>query len=464
MTPAAPAVTEAPLLQNLAIPPSEAAEPAWLTDRRESARAWLRANGLPHYKDEAWKYTPVRDLAKFAPATANGAAATAASALNLAAIDGLVGETSGPRIVLVNGALAPQLSTLDAFGPGLTFNTESALDTAPIGELPVEPAPTRDQSRFDGFQALSRVATVAGLVLNVAPNTSVDEPITVMHVAAPGGDALANHLRLTVNIGAASRMTLVEAFVSAAEATDAATPSEQHYLTNAATAIVVGPDATLDHYKVQLEAPGSAHVSHTAIRLDAEASVHSVSAVLGAEIGRNAIDVTLQGEGASAKLLGLYVPTGTQVLDNAVTVEHLASHGTSDQLFKAVADDKGKGSFIGRILVQPGTVATDANQTSRSLLLSRTAEADTRPWLEIFADDVACTHGAAVGRLDREALFYLRTRGIPEAEARMMLIGAFISEIVEAIAVPALRERVEAAVAAKISLTGHLHPHEEASA
>lgn len=463
MTPAAPAVTEAPLLQGLAVPSSAPTEPAWLQARRESARAWLGVNGLPGRRDEAWKYTPVRDLAAFEPATSNGAASSAAAAVDVATIDRLVGPASGPRVVLVNGTLAPPLSTLDALGPGLTLTTESALDTAPAGELPVEPTPTRDQSRFDGFQALGQAAAADGLVLTIAPGASVAEPVTVVHVAAAGGTALANHVRLTVNVGAGSRLTLVEAFVSV-EGAAAAGAGAQHYLTNAATALVVDPDASLEHYKIQLEAPGASHVAHTAIRLDAGAHVHTVSAALGAEIGRNAIDVTLHGAGASADVKGLYLPTGTQKLDNAVTVEHLASHGTSDQLFKAVADGKGKGSFIGRILVQPGTVATDANQTSRSLLLSRTAEADTRPWLEIFADDVACTHGAAVGQLDHEALFYLRTRGIPAAEARTMLIGAFISEIVDALTVPALRARVEDEVAAKISLTGRLRPREEVPA
>jgi Fe-S cluster assembly protein SufD len=463
MTPAAPAATEAPLLQ-LATPPTTPDEPAWLRGQRESAQAWLALNGLPHHKDEAWKYTPVRELAKFAPATRNGAASSAASAVDVATVDALAGTADGARIVLVNGAFVPELSTLGPAGASVTLHAESALPEAPTAELPIAAVATRDQSRFDGFQALGRLAATDGLVLDIASETSLADPVTVVHVTAPGGTALANHLHLTVNVGSGSHVTIAEVFVGADDPAESGHHHEQNYLTNAATAIVVGRNATLTHAKVQLESPGSSHVSHTAIRLAAGANAETVSVALGAEIGRNAIDVTLQGEGASTFVKGLYLPTGTQKLDNAVTVEHLASHGTSDQLFKAVADGKGKGSFIGRILVQPGTVATDANQTSRSLLLSRTAEADTRPWLEIFADDVACTHGAAVGQLDHEALFYLRTRGIPEAEARTMLIGAFISEIVDAVPVPALRERIEQAIAAKFALSGNLQLHEEVPA
>jgi Fe-S cluster assembly protein SufD len=463
MTPAAPTATEAPLLQ-LATAAHSPDEPAWLRGQRESAQAWLALNGLPHHKDEAWKYTPVRELAKFAPAARNGAASSAASAVDASVVDALAGTADGPRIVLVNGALVPALTSLDAAGDGVTLRAESTLPEPPTAELPIAAVTTRDQSRFDGFQALGRLAATDGLVLDVAPDTSLTEPVTVVHVTAPGGTALVNHIRLTVNVGAGSRITLAEVFVGVGDPAEPDQQQEQHYLTNAATAIVVDRDATVTHAKVQLESPGSSHVSHTAIRLGAGADAETVSLALGGEIGRNAIDVTLQGDGASADVKGLYLPTGTQKLDNAVTVEHLASHGSSDQLFKAVADDKGKGSFIGRILVQPGTVATDANQTSRSLLLSRTAEADTRPWLEIFADDVACTHGAAVGQLDHEALFYLRTRGIPEAEARTMLIGAFISEIVDAVPAPALRERIEQTIAAKFALSGTLQLHGEVPA
>jgi Fe-S cluster assembly protein SufD len=174
--------------------------------------------------------------------------------------------------------------------------------------------------------------------------------------------------------------------------------------------------------------------------------------MFGAEVARNAVDAVLAGDGAHIELDGLYLPAATQRHDHVVTVEHAASACTSRQLFKGVIDDRARGSFSGRIIVQPGTTATDAAQTSRSLVLTPTAEADTRPWLEIFADDVRCTHGATVGRLDAEALFYLRTRGIAPDEARTMLIRGFVAEMTEALQPSTLRSRLDEMVASRRSV------------
>jgi Fe-S cluster assembly protein SufD len=179
--------------------------------------------------------------------------------------------------------------------------------------------------------------------------------------------------------------------------------------------------------------------------LAAGASAASSSLLTGVHVARNAIDVVLRGSLASIDLRGLDLPTGTQRHDTAVTVEHAASHGSSRQLFKAAVDDRARGSFSGRVIVQPGTVGNDADQTSRSLLLAPTAQADSRPWLEIFSDDVRCTHGSSTGRLDDEALFYLRSRGIPLTHARTMLVGGFVAEMTESIEPPTLRALVESA-------------------
>jgi Fe-S cluster assembly protein SufD len=179
--------------------------------------------------------------------------------------------------------------------------------------------------------------------------------------------------------------------------------------------------------------------------------VHSSSFLLGSDITRNAIDVVLRGPRACLELHGLYLPSAAQRHDNVTTVEHAASGGSSRQLFKGVIDGHAQGSFSGRIIVRPDTQATDAHQTTRSLLLRPTAAANARPWLEIFADDVKCTHGATVGRLDDEAMFYLRTRGIPTAEARSMLISAFINEMTEAVELPSLRTFLESIIASNLA-------------
>jgi Fe-S cluster assembly protein SufD len=253
----------------------------------------------------------------------------------------------------------------------------------------------------------------------------------------PGDTPTGSHPHTVIDVAAGSRLTVIETYAGLSGRS----------LTNAATAIAVGPGAELTHYKIQNEAAECIHVAHTAITQSTGSDVRSCTIMLGADIARNAVDVVLGGTDATLEVDGLYLPTARQRHDNVVTVEHAASSCTSRQLFKGVVDDHARGSFSGRIIVGPDTVATDAGQTSRSLLLQPTAEADSRPWLEIFADDVKCTHGATVGRLDDEAMFYMRSRGIAERDARAMLIGAFVNEIIEGARPETLRTYLETATA-----------------
>jgi Fe-S cluster assembly protein SufD len=208
---------------------------------------------------------------------------------------------------------------------------------------------------------------------------------------------------------------------------------------NASTTIHAGRVARVHHTRVQAEDLASVHVGHTRIDLDDGADVRTVSVMLGADIARHAVDVTLLGPRARAEIDGLAVPSGRQRHDHVVTVDHTASACTSRQRVRAVVDDHARSSFSGHVIVRPGTTATDADQSSRNLLLTPTAEADARPWLEILADDVQCTHGAAVGRLDDDALFYLRSRGIPLAQSRRILIGAFVRDVLDTIPHATLR-------------------------
>jgi Fe-S cluster assembly protein SufD len=199
---------------------------------------------------------------------------------------------------------------------------------------------------------------------------------------------------------------------------------------------------------MQSEAPDAIHVGRTAIEQGADSSVRVASIMTGALIARSAIGVRLTGPEARSDLSGLYLPRGHQRHDNVITVDHAASRCTSTQQFRGIVDDHGRGSFSGHVLVRPGTIGTDARQSNRNLVLAPTAQVDTRPWLEILADDVRCTHGATVGRLDEEALFYLRSRGIPVDRSRAMLVAAFAAEVIDAITPASLRDRVAAAFAA----------------
>ena len=419
--------------------PSEAMQsdqPAWGRDGQPEARAWLLDHGLPTAKDEAWHYTPLDDIVAtgFQPASDRGR-----ERVDGALVDRLAGIHGGVRIVFVNGSFSRELSDTGAAPAGVRCTNLASAETE--GPVPVSSSfLARHPWRPDGFAALNAVAGRDGALVVVGPGVSVSEAIHVVHVSVPGDEPGAWHPRTLIQAGARSRFTVIESYVGLPGVA----------LINASTMVVVGRDARVVHHRVQAEAAAAVHVGHTAITQGARSQVRSSSTMLGAAIARSAIDVVLQGPDARIDLQGLYLVTGEQRHDNMITVEHAASGCSSTQLFKGIINDRGRGSFSGRIIVQPGTAATDAHQTSRSLLLAPTAQADTRPWLEILADDVKCTHAATIGRLGDEAMFYLRTRGIHKAAARTMLIGAFIGEVIEAIEPPTLRSLLEATVDAKL--------------
>jgi Fe-S cluster assembly protein SufD len=271
----------------------------------------------------------------------------------------------------------------------------------------------------------------------IEPGVQVDVPLHIVHVSAPGAGVTIAHPRTVLRAGRDSQMHVIETYVGLGG------PS----ITNASTRLVVGDGASLTYHRIEAEPTDSIHVGRAAIDLGAESTVRASSIMSGGDIARTAIDATFGGDGGSLDLTGLYLPQGHQRHETMVRVDHGASRCTSNQRFKGVVDGHGRGSFSGHVVVRPGTVGTDANQSNPNLVLSPTAQADTRPWLEIFADDVRCAHGASVGRLDHDAVFYLRSRGIPLAESRAMLVAAFSAEIIDAIGMPSLRDWVAAAVA-----------------
>jgi Fe-S cluster assembly protein SufD len=418
-------VTEAaPVLERL-LPDSSGAIPA------SPVKTWLDLHGLPTGREEAWRYTPVDDI----KTALEGAvlADPVAVAVDADFVDAVAGDHGGVRLVYVNGVHAPELSRSAPMAPGVTWESGPALAELPAG--------VGDQLRYDGFQALNQLSAPESVTVRIAAGTDVAEPIHLVHLNRPAADqAVVTQPRTTVEVGAGARVTLIETYAGL----------EGPTVVNASTTIAVGEGADVTHHRVQAEGAGVIHVGHTRIDQHADSQIHSLSVMLGGIIARHELDLTLAGTGAHADLHGLYLPAGRQRHDNVITVDHAASRCTSTQMFKGVMADDGRGSFGGHVIVRSDTVGTDARQSNRNLVLSRRAQADTRPWLEIFADDVKCTHGATVGRLDDEALFYLRTRGIAEDEARSMLITAFVEEIIEGVALESLREHLDAAVAARM--------------
>ena len=413
--------------------------------RRSEAFAWIAEHGMPTRHDEPWHYSPHNELG-----TAMGNAAPAqARSVDPSTIESLAGQHGGPRLVFVNGFYSADLSD-----PA----TSSEVWCGPGGQVPseqhslVETAEAREFT--DGFHALNRADGGEAAVVIAAPGSTTDAPIHIVHLTAPGDTLEVAHPRTVIVIGQNASAAIIESFVGLDGAA----------LRNTDTTISLSADATLTHHRVQTEAGEAIHIGHTDVIQAANSTLMSTSVMFGARIARNAFRVEFTGEHATANLSGIQVLNEGQRHDTMITADHRASSCYSDQEFKSVIEERSRSSFSGHIIVRPGVVDTDAHQTNRNLLLSPNGQADTRPWLEIFADDVRCTHGATVGRLDDEALFYLRSRGIEADLARSMLIDAFIREVIDTVKPKSLRDHLKAIVAAKhaeVSI-GHDDLHREA--
>lgn len=393
----------------------------------DHARQWLDEHGFPDSREEAWLHTPVAEithrLAHAEPATGRP--------LTVQMIDELAGRHGQTRIVLVNGTHVPALSDPGPPPPGLWYGSLTSLTEVVIDYLTT---PTREP--IDGFDALNQSAASDVVVVQIESGAALDSPIQIVHISTPEGDRTVSHPRVIVAAGAGSAFQLIESYVGLTGGA----------ITNASTLIRLDDHAQATHHRIQDEASDAIHIGRLRFEQRRDSCVRSTSVTRGAATSRLGIDVTFGDEGAQCELDGLYLPTGTQHHDTVVTVDHAASHCTSTQLFKGLVDDHGRGSFLGHVLVRPGTVGTTAHQTNRNLVLTATAQVDSRPWLEIFADDVRCDHGSATGRLDDDALFYLRSRGIPRTQARSMLIEAFAREITDRVTPLSLRTELETLV------------------
>lgn len=391
-------------------------DPAWLTERRRAARDRLAATGFPTRKDEAWRYTDVRPvvgLEAAAPVPADGDAA------RRALDDAPVVEDAAARLVVVDGAFAPDLSELP---DGLRAGSLARF----LGETPdeLEPAlgaePPTDWTA-DPFTDLNTVLFTDGAILVARPGTALEGPVQVVFLSTLPR-AVLRPVRLLVCSGEASELRMVETYSSLPGSTSA---------TVAVTDLELGAGAVLDRVRVQREGPEALHLGRTRARLARDATLRSRVLALGARVSRDETAVLLDGEGASCELRGLYTADGKRHADCQTTVDHARPHGTSRQLYRGVLDDEGVGVFNGRVLVRKDAQHTDATQSNDNLLLSASARADTKPQLEILADDVQCRHGATIGELEEEAVFYLRSRGLDEAAARRMLVRGFAAAALE---------------------------------
>jgi len=393
--------------------------------RRQAFEAYQRA-GLPHRRIEDWKYTDLRALMRevLAPADAPDAAALkrAGAALKLHAIDG------ARRLVLVDGVFAPKLSDLANPERGLGIRTLrdvlEAGDAALTAQL-FAPVST------DSMVALNSAMMTDGLVIDIADGIMLTKPLHIVHIASTPRPA-AMFTRSSLKIGQAAGATLVESYIAAGDA--------NAYQVHDSLVLAIGDGARLDHVRLIEDGREAFNISSAAVTLGAKAHFNTFGMTSGSHVSRYQAVVAFAGEGSRVETHGVNLLNGRQHADTTLFLDHAVPNCASREIFRAVVDDRAHSVFQGRIVVRPKAQKTDAKMMTRALLLSDEAEADNKPELEIFADDVTCGHGATTGALDESLLFYLRARGLSEKEAQALLIQAFVGEAIESIANDGLRE------------------------
>ena len=416
-------------------PQRDGRDPLWLAEARLAALKWVGEHGFPTGKDEDWKYTGLDPIlaVPFEAATAGSGRWVSADM-----IEGVAVDLGGARLVFVNGHFVAEFSRLTGLPAGAEVTNLAAVLAA--GPERLEPFFSHAPGNHHAFAAFNDALTEDGAFIHLAAGTSVDEPIHLVFLSDTGGSPLMSSPRSVVLAGAGSRATIVETYAGF---------DGDVYCTNAVTEAVLADGAQIEHYKVQDEPVTAFHLALLDVRQGRDSRFSSRSVMLGSSIARHEVRVLLDESGAEVSLDGVYLPQGDQLHDNTIFIDHVATNCTSHQLYKGVLDGRGHGVFNGHIMVRPGADGTDANQKNKNLILSDRAEVDTRPRLEIYTDDVKCTHGAAVGQLDEDALLYLRARGIPLEAARGLLIYAFVHEMVDRIELEPLRVQLEALVASR---------------
>jgi len=404
--------------------------PEGLAEKRREAIDRFATLGFPTRRDEEWKYTSVDKIATgdFTLAKRYDAHGITDADLNRWCFD--VGDAH--RIVFVNGLFSPELSDVGKLpgGAGVDSLAASLASDETIA------AHLARHAAFDqrGFVALNTAFLTDGAFVHLAKGAALRKPVHLVYVATAGDRPVVCHPRNLFVAEEDSEGAIVETHVG---------PDGKVVFTNEVTEVVLGPNARLQHYKLNRTGDRALHVSMLQTYQERTSNFYSQNICLGGDLTRNDIDLYLDGEGIDSTIDGLYYISGTQHVDNHTRVDHAKPHCQSHELYKGILDGEATSCFSGKIFVHEKAQKTDAFQSNRNLLLSETALANTKPQLEIFADDVKCSHGATIGQLDRDALFYLRSRGIPERTAKSLLTYAFANDVIQRVKVEALREALD---------------------
>jgi len=398
----------------------------WLQRTRAVAFERFAELGFPTLRDEDWKYTSVATLEKrafkFVPESLNGVRADQVAPLAL-------GDSH--LLVFVNGRHAPGLSRLGRLPSGADVGSlAQALAKRPDR---FEALLTRDaEALVTGFTALNAAFWADGATIDLAAGCVVEKPIHLLFITTDAD--LAVHPRNIIRAGAGSQVEIIEHYVGLNDAA---------YFTNAVTHIEVDTSAAVIHTKLQQEGLRGYHIADIRADQERDSRFTSQSFALGGLLSRNDIATRLDAQGCEATLIGLYMANGRQHMDHHTLIDHARPRGTSREFYKGVLDGAARAVFNGKVIVRPDAQQTDAHQSNRNLLLSEHAEVDTKPQLEIYADDVKCSHGATVGQLDAEQIYYLRSRGMDDAAARALLTFAFAEDVATRVSCVPLRSRLE---------------------
>jgi Fe-S cluster assembly protein SufD len=421
----------------------EGRDPVWLANLREKAGEAFESLDFPTTRDEEWKYTNVAQALKVPYRESLSPGGPESNGLNrLAARDVepfTFAESRESQLVFVNGTFSRELSKLGAASKGCVAGN--------LAEIPSEHANVaRDHLaayadyRDASFTALNTASVGDGAFVYVPDGKAIETPIHLLFIST-AEEPVASHPRVLIVAGAGAVATIIESYVSLGEGV---------YFTNAVTEVVAKEGAVVTHYRLQEESRRAFHVATTQVYQERASNYASYAISLGAEIARHDLNVALTDENIETTIDGLYVVTGRQHTDSHTSIDHQKPHSVSNQLYKGILDGSARAVFNGKVFVREGALLTDARQLNKNLLLSSEAHVDTKPQLEIFADDVKCAHGATVGQLEDEELFYLAARGITPERARALLTYGFAEDVIGRIKLKSAREHLERVVLDKL--------------
>lgn len=420
---------------------SGSAAPAWLESLRANGARDFDRLGIPSTKNEDWKYTSTAAIGRenFEPVLAADVQFDEAALRD--AVEELAGRLGGAVAVFVDGNFVGSLSRLDGetSEPGLQIGSLNRLLSGDAASLEPHLGRCLD-AQIHGFAALNSAFLDDGLVVRVAPGVAVEQPIGVLYWSTSRDLPVVSHPRNLIVAERTASVTVVEHFAG-----------EGKYLCNAVTEVVVQDGGQVAHVSLVDDSKEGFHVARIEADLARDARFTSHCIAIGGALNRTEVHAKLKGENSEASLRGLYCLTGKEHADHHTSVEHVAPHTRSAELFKGVLDERSRGVFTGKIVIRPDAQKVESEQTNNNLLISDEAVVETRPQLEIYADDVKASHGATIGRLDADKLFYMRARGLDEAEAKRLLTYAFAGEPVDDVRNETLRDLLAAAIQGKVT-------------